>query len=347
MNTTSQEAAPTDSGYVMDKRLGAIAMLISATGMGLVGTFSRGATNGLIPDDKAVIGSFLASGRMLTGLLGFTILLLLTRKVGLFRRTRLSFAIVMGGISIGLSLGSYISSTLLTSIANAVFLIYTGPLFCTILARIFRKEKISPLNGMFLFIVFVGMLMTIGIIDFQDGAFKFGLDLSGATPEFPKKTLGDLLGLLSGVFYGMALFFNGYRKDVDSIVRGVWNFVWASVAALAMAVVLKPWHGVSTFTRSNWTWAVFLFIVCGLVALGFLVVAGRNLPAVEMSTISYWECPVAIVCGLVLFGETLTPIGMIGGLLIVGGGFAPIILDALARSREKARGGIAAVPEPS
>ena len=333
--STTPDLKAAGSTYVMDKRLGAIAMLISATGMGLVGTFSRGATNGLIPDDKAVIGSFLASGRMLTGLAGFTVLLLVTGRTALFRATRLSPAIIMGGISIGLSLGCYITSTLLTTIANAVFLIYTGPLFCTILARIFRKERISRLNGLFLLIVFVGMLMTIGIIDYKDGALSFGLDLSVTSTEYPKKALGDLLGLLSGLFYGMALFFNGYRKDVDSIVRGVWNFVWASVAALSMALVLRPWHGVSAFTGSNWGSAGLLFVFSGLVALGFLVVAGRNLPAVEMSTISYWECPVAIICGLLIFHEQLTPIGMIGGTLIVGGGFAPIIVDALARAGKR------------
>ena len=68
----------------------------------------------------------------------------------------------------------------------------------------------------------------------------FGLDLSATTPEFPQKSLGDLLGLLSGVFYGLALFFYGYRKDVDSIVRGVWNFFWADCATLVMSIVLRP-----------------------------------------------------------------------------------------------------------
>ncbi|WP_247595387.1 DMT family transporter [Actinomyces procaprae] len=327
------EPSASTSGYIMNKKLGAIAMILSATGMGLVGTFSRGATAGLISEDKAVIGSFLAFGRMGTGFVGFMLLLLLTKKLGLFRSTRLSPAVVMGGISIGLSLGLYISSTLLTSIANAVFLIYTGPLFCTLLARIFRKEMISPLNGLFLLLVFVGMLLTMGIIDFRDGAIAFGLDLSASSAEYPQKALGDLMGLLSGVFYGLSLFFNGYRKDVDSIVRGVWNFLWAAVATAIMSVILRPWHGVASFTSSNWTWATGLFLVCGLFALGFLVVAGRNLPAVEMSTISYWECPVAVVCGLLLFHETLAPAGIIGGVLIVGGGFAPIVIDALGRRR--------------
>ena len=315
----------------MNKKLGAIAMLLSATGMGLVGTISRGTTAGLAHADKSVIGSFLAFGRMSVGLLGFILILIFTGKAGLFRRTRLSTTMILGGVSIGLSLGCYISSTLMTTMTNAVFLIYTGPLFCALLARIFRKEKISVLSGVFLSLVFLGMLPTIGIIDIKNGSLTFGLDLSTGNPKFPQKSLGDLLGLLSGVFYGLALFFYGYRKDVDSVVRGVWNFFWASCATLAMSIVLRPWHGVASFTAGNWMWAVVLFLVCGLFALGFLVVAGRNLPAVEYSTISYWECAVVIVCSLLIWKEQLSPMGIIGGLLIVGGGLAPIVVDAVSR----------------
>ena len=327
--TSSAESSVTE--YVMNKKLGAIAMLLSATGMGLVGTISRGATAGLAHADKSVIGSFLAFGRMSVGLLGFILILVFARKVGLFRRTRLSTTVILGGVSIGLSLGCYISSTLMTTMTNAVFLIYTGPLFCALLARIFRKEKISVLSGVFLSLVFLGMLPTIGIIDIKNGSLTFGLDLSTGNPKFPQKSLGDLLGLLSGVFYGLALFFYGYRKDVDSVVRGVWNFFWAACATLAMSIVLRPWHGVASFTAANWMWAVVLFLVCGLFALGFLVVAGRNLPAVEYSTISYWECAVVIVCSLLIWKEQLSPTGIIGGLLIVGGGLAPIVVDAVSR----------------
>jgi len=315
----------------MNKKLGAIAMLLSATGMGLVGTFSRGTTAGLADADKSVIGSFLAFGRMFVAMIGFIVIVLVSRKVALLRSTRLSFAVVMGGVSIGLSLSCYITSTLMTSLVNAVFLIYTGPMFCTVLARIFRRERIGILGGIFLSLVFIGMLMTIGVIDIKDGAFTFGLDLSASTPEFPRKSLGDLFGLLSGIFYGLAMFFYGYRKDMDSAVRGVWNFFWASSATLVMSIIMRPWHGVASFTISNWIGAVALFIVCGLFALGFLIVAGRNLPAVEYSTISYWECLVVIVLGILLWHEPLTLVGVIGGLLVLGGGMAPIILDAATK----------------
>lgn len=316
----------------MNKKLGAIAMLLSATGMGFVGTLSRLTTAGISDDDKQVIGSFLAFGRMTTACIGFIVMAVIFKKLTDLRQSRLSWSVALGGICIGLSLGFYISSTLMTTIANAVFLIYTGPLICAILARIFRKEKIKPLAGFFLFLVFIGMLFTIGVLSF-DGGLSFGLDLAPASAEYPNKPLGDIFGLLSGLFYGLAMFFYGYRKDMDSIVRGVWNFFWAAVATLVMSIVLKPWHGVSTFTGRNWSWAVVLFLVCGLFALGWLIVAGRNLPAVEYSTIAYWECPVAIFLGILVWQESLTVSGVIGGLLIIGGGLAPIIIDARARKQ--------------
>ena len=32
--------------------------------------------------------------------------------------------------------------------------------------------------------------------------------------------VGDAFGLLSGLFYGLSMFFNGYRKDADTTARG-------------------------------------------------------------------------------------------------------------------------------
>lgn len=331
----TQEPTGTPDGYVMNKKLGFIAMIISATGMGMVGFFSRGATKGLDPEVSQFLGSFLAMGRMTVGLIGFLIILAFTKRWQAFRESRLSFAVIAGGVCIGTSLALYITSTLLTSIANAVFLIYTGPLFCTLLARIFRKEKISLANGIFLTLVFIGMLFTINILSFDGGTFHFGLELSASTPDFPQKALGDFVGLLSGVFYGLALFFYGYRQDMDSDVRGTWNFFWAMVATGLITLVMRP--EISALSATNWAWGSGLFFFSGLVALGFLVVAGRNLPAVEMSCLSYWECVVAILFGVLFFHEAMTFTAALGGLLIIAGGVGPIVVDLLSKQRNRRR----------
>ncbi|VEG26057.1 DMT family transporter [Actinomyces howellii] len=323
----------------MNKKLGFTAMLLSATGMGFVGTFGRLSTP-LKPDGtRFIIGDFLAFGRMTVGALGFLLLIVAVKKLAKLRSTKLSFAVVAGGLSIGASLALYVSSTLMTTIANAVFLIYTGPLVSAILARIFLKEKISVRNGVFLTLVFLGMLMTIGLVTYTSGeGLSFGLQL-GADPEYPKKVLGDLFGLGSGVFYGLALFFYRYRGDIDSEIRGFWNFVFGAVGALIVMAFritwLDPTNPFEVMKPTNWFWAVGMFLFCGLFAIGFLVVAGKHLPAVELSTVSYWECVVALLLGLVLWDESMTLVGAIGGVLILGGGLAPILLD-LTGARSKA-----------
>lgn len=314
---------------VMNKKLGFIAMILSATGMGFVGTFGRLAT----PIDPAtgskyIIGDFLAFGRMTFGAIGMLVIIILVKKMAAFKGTKLSFAVVAGGLAIGMSLAFYVSSTLMTTIANAVFLIYTGPLFSAILAWIFLKEKISLKQAFFLLLVFIGMLMTIGLINYASGeGLTFGLEL-GANPDYPNKVVGDIFGLVSGLFYGLALFFYRYRGDIESEVRGFWNFVFGAVGAIIVMVfrmaTLDSTNPFDVMTGTNWAWAIGMFLFCGLFAIGFLVVAGKNLLAVELSTISYWECVVALLLGLFLWSEAMTPIGMLGGLLIIVGGMAPI-----------------------
>lgn len=401
METTTEVAA---GKHHMNKPLGFLAMIISATGMGLVGFLGRGSTNyhdvivdgvkqwkectpeqladtantckeimvdaagnlveaggqayknaeGLVAkvlfEDgapaaqqvKYIIGDLLAFGRMTVGMLGFLVILLITKKLGQLRTTKLSFAVVAGGLSIGASLALYVTSTLLTSIANAVFLIYTGPLFSAILARIFLKEKIAIRNILFLILVFIGMLMTIEIISFVPGqGLSFGLDLSGNSDQFPMKFVGDMFGLLSGFFYGLALFFYRYRGDIDSEVRGFWNFTFGAVAALIVFAIRYSTLNQDTFfnaelTGKNYIYQACLFIVCGFIAIGFLVVAGKNLRAVELSCVSYWECAVAVLFGTLFFGESMTFNGAMGGLLIVIGGMAPIVVELIIKPKKKA-----------
>lgn len=340
------------TGYEMKLGLGTIAMLISATGMGLVPLFSRwatrvdmfDATKGLAGSDS--IGALMACGRMGMGIIFFVILLFATHKVATFKKLKLTPAIALGGLMIGMSLACYVTSTLLTTVANAVLFIYTGPVICILLARIFRKEPISILQWICLVAVFVGMLFGNNLLGFGVGGQAFGFDfnLQMSTEEFPLKGVGDIFGLLSGVFYGASMFFNGYRKDADTTARGVWNFIFATLGAVVIVIAMniygvaagaENWILTFEFTPFNWVGAVLLWIVCGPIALGFLLVAGRNLPAADYGTIAYWEVPVAIFIGLVVFGEALTANTIIGAILIVGGGAIPSVKGMIAGRKQK------------
>ena len=348
----AQENTNATEGYQMKTGWGTIAMLISATGMGLVPLFSRWATRtdmfdgtlGLNAGDS--IGALMACGRMGMGVLFFVILMVATHKVKTFKELKLTPAIALGGLMIGMSLACYVTSTLLTTVANAVLFIYTGPVICVLAARIFRKEPMSGLQWICLLVVFIGMLFGEGLLGFGVGGQFFGLDFSleTSTPEFPQKGVGDAFGLLSGLFYGLSMFFNGYRKDADTTARGVWNFIFAVLGAGLITIILNSlgsqpgmenWALSVHFTTFNWIGAVLLWIICGPIALGFLLVAGRNLPAADYGTIAYWEVPVAIFVGLVVFGEALTVNTIIGGLMIIAGGAIPSVKGMVAERKAK------------
>ena len=333
------------TGYEMKIGLGTIAMLISATGMGLVPLFSRWATRtdmfdgalGLNAGDS--IGALMAVGRMSMGVLFFVVIMFATGKVETFKKLKLTPAIALGGLMIGMSLACYVTSTLLTTISNAVLFIYIGPVVCVVLARIFREEPMSALQWVCLVAVFIGMLFGNNLMGFNESGFFVDFNLVPSTPEFPQKGLGDAFGLASGFFYGASMFFNGYRKDADTTARGVWNFIFAVLGAGVITVVLNSlganpgmenWALNIHFTAFNWIGALLLWVICGPVALGFLLVAGRNLPAADYGTIAYWEVPVAIFVGLVVFGEALTVNTILGGILIIGGGAIPSIKGMLS-----------------
>lgn len=333
------------TGYEMKIGLGTIAMLISATGMGLVPLFSRWATRtdmfdgalGLNAGDS--IGALMAVGRMSMGVLFFVVIMFATGKVETFKKLKLTPAIALGGLMIGMSLACYVTSTLLTTISNAVLFIYIGPVVCVVLARIFRKEPMSALQWVCLVAVFIGMLFGNNLMGFNESGFFVDFNLVPSTPEFPQKGLGDAFGLASGFFYGASMFFNGYRKDADTTARGVWNFIFAVLGAGVITVVLNSlganpgmenWALNIHLNAFNWIGALLLWVICGPVALGFLLVAGRNLPAADYGTIAYWEVPVAIFVGLVVFGEALTVNTILGGILIIGGGAIPSIKGMLS-----------------
>ena len=346
-----QVAGVDEGGFEMNRKWGTIAMLISATGMGLVPLFSRWGTRtdmfdglqGLNAGDS--VGALMATGRMTMGLIFFTILLFATHKVGVFKRLKVTPAIILGGVMIGLSLACYVTATLLTTVANSVLFIYTGPVICILLARIFRKEPMSVLQWICLVAVIIGTLFGNNIIGFTENGFEVSFSLEMSTPEYPQKGIGDIFGLLSGVFYGSSMFFNGYRKDADTTARGVWNFLAAALAALSVTLIMNflgtsgvvpsNWALNVHLTPFNWVGAFLLFIFSGAVALGMLLVAGRNLPAADYGCIAYWEVPVALFVGLVVFGEALTVNTIIGGVLIIAGGAIPAVKGIIEGSRHE------------
>ncbi len=300
------------SGPRMNRRLGLVAIILSTTAMGAAGVFGRLAT-----PSGTVIGEALTLGRMLVGALGMLVLLVVTGRLGLLRRTRLSASVVLGGLFLGLSLSTYLSATVLTSLSLAVVLHLLGPVLATVMARFILKERASRAALVSLATSVVGMVLAAGPIG------------RGTGPGPDDQALGIVLAAVSGVLYGAALLCYRYRADMAADVRSFWNFVFGSVGAAAMVAVTRP--DLSAMTPTNWAWAGVFFLVCGLFALGLLVVAGKHLRSAELSALAYWEVVVAVLLGAAVFGEAISVQSWLGIVLIVVAALVPLVTGSHRR----------------
>ena len=324
------------------KLIGFIMMFCSSSLMGGIGAFARYID---------APGDFISFWRNFAGLIALSIIFLFIGGFKKLKATKFSGTMVLSGIFLGLLSGLYCLSTQYTTLANASFLIYTGPIYSTILAAIFLKEKINIKGILCILAVVIGMLFIVGIITPQGRT----LDLD------PKYAFGNAVAFSSGVAYGLYLFFSRYREDCDSNVRSWWNFLFGSLSIL----VLLAWHhfflqplsytekinGVTQFdangqiithawnlfTMDGTSWVVLIAaaLITGFGAFYLLTFATKRLKAGELAAISYQETIMASILGLVMFGEVLTTFQLIGGALIICGGVAQIFFSTKAANESE------------
>ena len=318
------------------KLIGFVMMFASSSLMGGIGAFTR------FIDAP---GDFVSFWRNFAGLIALSLIFCFVggswKKI---KETRFSGMMLLSGVFLGLLSGLYCLSTQYTTLANASFLIYTGPIYSTILAAIFLKEKLNIKGVLCIAAVVVGMLFIVGIVT-PEG---LTLDLD------PKYTFGNAIAFASGVAYGLYLFFSRYREDCDS------NFLFGSLSI----VVLLVWHhfflqplsytekinGVTQFDASgqiithawnmftmpgsSWVVLIAAALITGFGAFYLLTHATKRLKAGELAAISYQETIMASLLGLFMFGETMTTFQIIGGALIVCGGVAQIFFSTAAASKQ-------------
>lgn len=326
-------------------------MFLSSSLMGGIGAFAR---------FIEAPGDVIAFTRSFAGFIGMTLIFLVIGGFKKVKATKFSPSMLFSGIFLGLLSSLYVISTQYTTLANASFLIYTGPIYSTILATIFLKEPFKLTMIASLVAVIIGTLLIIGIIS-EDG---FGLTLD------PKNAFGDMIALTSGVAYGLFLFISRYRQDCDSNVRAWWNFLFAfstigvmvalrfpyltykpkdysdgawapkpfeeKAADGTMVHVEKPFN---LFQMTGFSWAVLIAaaLITGFGAFYFLTVASRILYAGELAVISYQETIMASILGFIMFSEKLTGLQLLGGFLIVGGGVSEIVFSTMAANRKKTK----------
>lgn len=112
---------------------------------------------------------------------------------------------VFGAVMMSLTGILYMASIKLTTAATAIVLQYTAPLFVFLYTALFKKVKPKLYEIIAIIVVFAGCCLS----------FSQDLFVSGTNAALPHKSLGDLLGLASGLtFAAQIVAFN--EKNADS-----------------------------------------------------------------------------------------------------------------------------------
>ncbi|SFN79568.1 EamA domain-containing membrane protein RarD [Algoriphagus ornithinivorans] len=180
-------------------------------------------------------------------------------------------------------------------LASAVTIQYLSPIFTTILGIFLVKEKVKPIQFLYFFISFAGVLVIQGFdprIDF----FYAGI------------------GIIAALFSGLA--YNVIRKLKNTEHPLVIIFYFPLVT-LPVATLISYFTWVQPI---GWDWLILLWIgICTQAAQYFMTVAYQNANVSKISSLSYLGILYALFFGFVLFGETFGIMSYVGmGLVLIG-----------------------------
>ncbi len=213
--------------------------------------------------------------------------------------------IIKGSILL-LLLGSFLNAIRLflyyvsfdfTSLGNAVVILYTWPVFMTILSSIFLKEKINLQNGILLIVAFLGI-----IVVFIKKEFSFQ----------DKDFFGMLAMLISSVIYSFSLLI--FKKKTDQYSGFEITFYQNIVGAVICIPFIFLQTDISIIEISL---AGLQGFIVGLLGFFFFFSALKELTSAKASLLSYLEVLSTIFIGLLLFHEPITWNLIAGGSMIL------------------------------
>ncbi len=258
---------------------GALFVFLSAVFFSIGGLFMK-----LIPWNGLAINS----ARNVFSVLVLAAFFRIRRHKLVINRTVLIGALAIVGTNILYSLANK-----LTTAGNTIILQFTAPIWVMVFSSLLLKKKPGRLDLIAAAIVFAGV-----ICFFIDSLSSGHL-------------AGDLLALLSGIFYAGVFMMNA-REDSDSLSSVLIGMVLNVLTGLPFLIREQP------FSAGMDVWTPVL--VLGIFQLGlayvFLTEGLAITPPVTASLISGIEPVLNPLLVAVFYGEMLTPLSLVGAAIV-------------------------------
>jgi drug/metabolite transporter (DMT)-like permease len=209
------------------------------------------------------------------------------------------------GFIVALSISALFEAMKRLPISEAVLLSYTGPIFAALLAPLLIRESLRRSTCVAVLLGGVGVTLII----MSTGELSIGLD-----------SLGIILGLISGFALGMGIVLSKYTLGSSSTLTvSIYTYLtaalWLSplVTLGKLGIPIESWWFIGIMGVVNTAFAQTVYLH-GL----------SKVRAQEAAVLSYLEVPSAAAFGYLFLGQTLGPIAILGGALILAAGYITV-----------------------
>lgn len=220
-------------------------------------------------------------------------------------------ATLLVGLLQGLMTILIIGALRLTAVANALFLLYTAPVFAVVLARLFLKERIAPVTWVGIGVTLLGVLLIVN-------PAQIALDRT--------QTLGSLMALGAGL---ASAAMTVAAKPLTQKVSGYYIVFWQYLLIALLTLPFVQPVALNSVT-ANWWQLGGLGIVCTGIAYTLYMRGVRHVPTQHVLIVASLEPLVGTALAGLILHEALSPFTLVGATLVLAGAYG------VARARTSA-----------
>ena len=279
----------------MKKYFPHLCVLASGILWGLIGIFNRRLTAAGFSVASIVLirnlGSMLVLGALFV---------LKDPKIFRIRAKHIPIFLGTGVVSVLFFTLCYFSCQRLCSLAVAAVLLYTSPAFVVIFSAILWKDKITKRKLLALLLAFLGCTFVTGLWS-GDAAVT---------------AWGALLGVASGLFYGLYSIFGRYAlAHYKPFTVTFYTFLFAGLGALT---VLRPAELAAGFAQPGMVWvAAGLIVVCTVAPYLLYTFGLAGMDSGKAAILASVEPVTAAIVGVLAFGEPMSVMVLLGLVCIL------------------------------
>ena len=271
-----------------------VMLIISMAVFGTLGPFVR---------NISVSSGELALYRAIMAALLIAVYLVITKQKIPFAEIKKEIPLLLiSGMAMGFNWILLFEAYKYTTVSVATLSYYFAPVIVTVACPLLFKEKITGKQWICFGMSTLGIVLITGIGDLSAGS---------------NHLIGILFGLGAACLYAVVILLNKFIRKVEGIHRTFLQF-FAAVLILVPYVGFTGGVTLSSMNRTGWICLLIVGLIHTGVTYCLYFSSLKELPGQKAAILSYIDPLVAILVSVVVLGERMTLVQMIGGALILG-----------------------------